>query len=157
MNKKTLGIILGIAGNAILLIGLLLVILSFRYDTQKEYTYTETTNVTIDKKDNDKTIASERPLDDSQEHNNRVNKVQVKKEVITNDSDYQVETSKKDYQKVINKVLDSNKNDVDNSNNNSENDTKIICGMCCVNEADPGDIYCHQCRIGIDDRAKLGE
>ena len=181
MNKKTLWIILGITSNAIFLIGLLLIILSFKYDTQKEYAYTETTSINIQK--DDKITASERPLDDSQEHDNRVNKVQVKKEVVTNDNNnYQVETSKKDYQnttnKVINKVINDNKNDVDNSNNSNinnsntnnsnsnKNDTNnsnnnytveytntSYCGFC-GKKLNNNDGICEDCR---DIRSKLGE
>ncbi len=170
MNKKTLWIILGITSNTIFLIGLLLIILSFKYDTQKEYAYTETTSINIQK--DDKITASERPLDDSQEHDNRVNKVQVKKEVVTNDNNYQVETPKKDYQnttnKVINKVINDNKNDVDNSNNSNTNNTNnsnnnnnytveytntSYCGFC-GKQLNNNDGICEDCR---NIRSKLGE
>lgn len=168
MNKKTLWIILGITSNTIFLIGLLLIILSFKYDTQKEYAYTETTSINIQK--DDKIAASERPLDDSQEHDNRVNKVQVKKEVVTNDNNYQIKTSKKDYQnttnKVINKVI-NNKNDVDNSNNNTNNSNTnnnnnnytveytntSYCGFC-GKQLNNNDGICESCR---EIRSKLGE
>ena len=167
MNKKTLWIILGITSNTIFLLLLLLIILSFKYDTQKEYAYTETTSINIQK--DDKITASERPLDDSQEHDNRVNKVQVKKEVVTNDNNYQVETSKKDYQnttnKVINKVIADNKNDVDNSNNSNTNNSNnnnnytveytntSYCGFC-GKQLNNNDGICEDCR---NIRSKLGE
>ena len=165
MNKKTLWIILGITSNTIFLIGLLLIILSFKYDTQKEYAYTETTSINIQK--DDKIAVSERPLDDSQEHDNRVNKVQVKKEVVTNDNNYQIETSKKDYQnttnKVVNKVINDNKNDVDNSNNSNTNNNNnnytveytntSYCGFC-GKQLNNNDGICEDCR---EIRSKLGE
>lgn len=168
MNKKTLWIILGITSNTIFLIGLLLIIVSFKYDTHKEYAYTETTSINIQK--DDKITANERPLDDSQEHDNRVNKVQVKKEVVTNDNNYQIKTSKKDYQnttnKVINKVI-NNKNDVDNSNNNTNNSNTnnnnnnytveytntSYCGFC-GKQLNNNDGICESCR---EIRSKLGE
>ena len=102
MNKKTLWIILGITSNAIFLMGLLLIILSFKYDTQKEYAYTETTSINIQK--DDKIIANERPLDDSQEHDNRVNK-DNKDYATNNTSDYVIKTTTKNLHTIIAKTI----------------------------------------------------
>ena len=119
MNKKTLWIILGITSNTIFLIGLLLIILSFKYDTQKEYAYTETTSINIQK--DDKITASERPLDDSQEHDNRVNK-DNKDYATNNTSDYVIKTTtkKSTYNNSKNNSND-NKNYSNTNTNNSNN------------------------------------
>ena len=135
MNKKTLWIILGITSNAIFLIGLLLIIVSFKYDTHKEYAYTETTSINIQK--DDKITANERPLDDSQEHDNRVNN-DNKDYATNNTSDYVIKTTtkkstynnnsknnsndNKNYSNT-NTTNSNNKNDSNNSNTNNTNNS----------------------------------
>lgn len=179
MNKKTLWIILGITSNAIFLIGLLLIIVSFKYDTHKEYAYTETTSINIQK--DDKITANERLLDDSQEHDNRVNN-DNKDYATNNTSDYVIKTTtkkstynnnsknnsndNKNYSNT-NTTNSNNKNDSNNSNtnnsntNNSNNNNNYTveytntsyCGFC-GKQLNNNDGICQDCR---DIRSKLGE
>lgn len=118
MNKKTLWIILGITSNAIFLIGLLLIIVSFKYDTHKEYAYTETTSINIQK--DDKITANERPLDDSQEHDNRVNN-DNKDYATNNTSDYVIKTTTK--KSTYNNNSKNNSNDNKNYSNTNTNNS----------------------------------
>lgn len=180
MNKKTLWIILGITSNAIFLIGLLLIIVSFKYDTHKEYAYTETTSINIQK--DDKITANERPLDDSQEHDNRVNK-DNKDYATNNTSDYVIKTTtkKSTYNNSKNNSNDnknysntnnsnnknasnnSNTNNTNNTNNSNENDSNnnytveytntSYCGFC-GKQLNNNDGICEDCR---NIRSKLGE
>ena len=182
MNKKTLWTILGITSNAIFLIGLLIIILSFKYDTHKEYAYTETTSINIQK--DDKITANERPLDDSQEHDNRVNK-DNKDYANNNTSEYVIKTTtkkstynnnsknnsndNKNYSNT-NTNNSNNKNDSNNSNtnnsntnntNNSNNNNNYTveytntsyCGFCSK-QLNSNDGICQDCR---EIRSKLGE
>lgn len=182
MNKKTLWIILGITSNAIFLMGLLLIILSFKYDTQKEYAYTETTSINIQK--DDKITANERPLDDSQEHDNRVNKDNNKDYATNNTDDYVIKTTtkKSTYNNSKNNSNDNknysntntnnsnNKNDSNNSNTNNTNNSNTnnsnnnnnytveytntsYCGFC-GKQLNNNDGICQDCR---EIRSKLGE
>ena len=177
MNKKTLWIILGITSNAIFLIGLLLIIVSFKYDTHEEYAYTETTSINIQK--DDKITANERPLDDSQEHDNRVNK-DNKDYATNNTSDYVIKTTtkkstynnnsknnsndNKNYSNTntnnSNNKNDSNNSNTNNTNNSNNNNNYTVeytntsyCGFCgkCLNNNDG---ICEDCR---EMRSKLGE
>lgn len=180
MNKKTLWTILGITSNAIFLIGLLLIIVSFKYDTHKEYAYTETTSINIQK--DDKITANERPLDDSQEHDNRVNK-DNKDYATNNTSDYVIKTTtkKSTYNNSKNNSNDnknysntnnsnnknasnnSNTNNTNNTNNSNENDSNnnytveytntSYCGFC-GKQLNSNDGICQDCR---EIRSKLGE
>lgn len=180
MNKKTLWTILGITSNAIFLIGLLLIIVSFKYDTHKEYAYTETTSINIQK--DDKITANERPLDDSQEHDNRVNK-DNKDYATNNTSDYVIKTTtkKSTYNNSKNNSNDnknysntnnsnnknasnnSNTNNTNNTNNSNENDSNnnytveytntSYCGFC-GKQLNNNDGICEDCR---NIRSKLGE
>lgn len=168
MNKKTLWTILGITSNAIFLIGLLLIIVSFKYDTHKEYAYTETTSINIQK--DDKITDNERPLDDSQEHDNRVNK-DNKDYATNNTSDYVIKTTtkKSTYNNSKNNSNDNknysntntnnsnNKNDSNNSNNNNnytvEYTNTSYCGFC-GKQLNSNDGICQDCR---EIRSKLGE
>ena len=174
MNKKTLWIILGITSNAIFLMGLLLIIVSFKYDTQKEYAYTETTSINIQK--DDRITSSERPLDDSQEHDNRVNK-DNKDYAADNTNDYVVKTTitKSTYNNKNNSNdnknysntntnnsntntnnSNSNKNDSNDSNNNNytvEYTNTSYCGFC-GKQLNNNDGICEDCR---NIRSKLGE
>lgn len=180
MNKKTLWTILGITSNAIFLIGLLLIIVSFKYDTHKEYAYTETTSINIQK--DDKITANERPLDDSQEHDNRVNK-DNKDYATNNTSDYVIKTTtkKSTYNNSKNNSNDnknysntnnsnnknasnnSNTNNTNNTNNSNENDSNnnytveytntSYCGFC-GKQLNNNDGICEDCK---DIRSKLGE
>ena len=179
MNKKTLWTILGITSNAIFLIGLLLIIVSFKYDTHEEYAYTETTSINIQK--DDKITANERPLDDSQEHDNRVNK-DNKDYATNNTSDYVIKTTTKKSTYNNNSKSNSNdnknysntntnnsnnKNDSNNSNtnnsntNNSNNNNNYTveytntsyCGFC-GKQLNSNDGICQDCR---EIRSKLGE
>nr|DAZ45673.1 MAG TPA: zinc-ribbon domain protein [Caudoviricetes sp.] len=175
MNKKTLWIILGITSNTIFLIGLLLIILSFKYDTQKEYAYTETTSINIQK--DDRITANERPLDDSQEHDNRVNN-DNKDYATNNTSDYVIKTTTKkstynnnsknnsnDNKNYSNTNNSNNKNDTNNSNDNNTNNSNnnnnytveytntSYCGFC-GKQLNNNDGICQDCR---EIRSKLGE
>ena len=169
MNKKTLWTILGITSNAIFLIGLLLIIVSFKYDTHKEYAYTETTSINIQK--DDKITANERPLDDSQEHDNRVNK-DNKDYATNNTSDYVIKTTTKKSTYNNNSKNNSNdKNDSNNSNTNNTNNSNTnntnnsntnntveytntsYCGFC-GKQLNNNDGICEDCR---NIRSKLGE
>lgn len=165
MNKKTLWIILGITSNAIFLMGLLLIILSFKYDTQKEYAYTETTSINIQK--DDKITASERPLDDSQEHDNRVNK-DNKDYATNNTNDYIIKTTtkKSTYNNSKNNSNDNknysntNTNNTNNSNNSNNNNNYTVeytntsyCGFC-GKPLNNNNGICEDCR---EIRSKLGE
>lgn len=182
MNKKTLWTILGITSNAIFLIGLLLIIVSFKYDTHKEYAYTETTSINIQK--DDKITANERPLDDSQEHDNRVNK--DNKDYATNDYIIKTTTKKSTYNNNSknnsndnknysntntnnsnnnNTNNSNNKNDSNNSNTNNTNNSNnnnnytveytntSYCGFC-GKPLNNNDGICQECR---EIRSKLGE
>lgn len=182
MNKKTLWTILGITSNAIFLIGLLLIIVSFKYDTHEEYAYTETTSINIQK--DDKITANERPLDDSQEHDNRVNK-DNKDYTTNNTSDYVIKTTtkkstynnnsknnsndNKNYSNT-NTNNSNNKNDSNNSNTNNTNNSNTnnsntnnnytveytntsYCGFC-GKQLNSNDGICQDCR---EIRSKLGE
>ena len=173
MNKKTLWIILGITSNAIFLIGLLLIIVSFKYDTHEEYAYTETTSINIQK--DDKITANERPLDDSQEHENRVNK-DNKDYATNNTSDYVIKTTTKkstynnnsknnsnDNKNYSNtNTNNSNTNNTNNSNTNNTNNNNnytveytnnSYCGFC-GKQLNSNDGICQDCR---EIRSKLGE
>ena len=133
MNKKTLWIILGITSNAIFLIGLLLIIVSFKYDTHKEYAYTETTSINIQK--DDKITANERPLDDSQEHDNRVNK-DNKDYATNNTNDYVVKTTitKSTYNNNNKNNSNDNKNysNTNTNNSNNKNDSNNSNSNCLL-------------------------
>ena len=165
MNKKTLWTILGITSNAIFLIGLLLIIVSFKYDTHKEYAYTETTSINIQK--DDKITANERPLDDSQEHDNRVNK-DNKDYATNNTSDYVIKTTTKKSTYNNNSKNNSNDNknysntNTNNSNTNNTNNNNnytveytnnSYCGFC-GKQLNINDGICQDCR---EIRSKLGE
>lgn len=180
MNKKTLWTILGITSNAIFLIGLLLIIVSFKYDTHKEYAYTEMTSINIQK--DDKIIANERPLDDSQEHDNRVNKDNKdNKDYATNNTnDYIIKTTtkkstynnnsknnsndNKNYSNTntnnSNNKNDSNNSNTNNTNNSNNNNNYTVeytntsyCGFC-GKQLNNNDGICEDCR---NIRSKLGE
>ena len=171
MNKKTLWTILGITSNAIFLIGLLLIIVSFKYDTHEEYAYTETTSINIQK--DDKIIANERPLDDSQEHDNRVNK-DNKDYATNNTSDYVIKTTTKkstynnnsknnsNDNKNYSNTNTNNTNNTNNSNTNNTNNNNnytveytntSYCGFC-GKQLNNNDGICETCK---DIRSKLGE
>ena len=171
MNKKTLWTILGITSNAIFLIGLLLIIVSFKYDTHKEYAYTEMTSINIQK--DDKIIANERPLDDSQEHDNRVNK-DNKDYATNNTSDYVIKTTTKkstynnnsknnsNDNKNYSNTNTNNTNNTNNSNTNNTNNNNnytveytntSYCGFC-GKQLNNNDGICETCK---DIRSKLGE
>ena len=134
MNKKTLGIILGITGNALILVGLSLVVLSFRNDSQQ--VYTEETNIKIEENYNKKSVACEQPLDNSA-YDNKTTNIEVKKEVVTsNITNNKVNDSVKDTDTTNNDNTNASNNDNSNANNNEGDyeveykDWNYFCGLC---------------------------